>query len=81
MNALLARYRELAELHGKHTVAGDAKKTNRTFDELHIVLVAMVVEEADILLFSLYEDPILWNLMKTERRESLKSYWTLISPS
>ena len=56
MNALLARYRELAELHGKHTVAGDAKKTNRTFDELHSVLVDMVVEESDILLFSLYED-------------------------
>lgn len=56
MNTHLGRYRELAELHGKHTIAGDAKKTNCTFDELHSVLVDMIVEEADFLLFSLYED-------------------------
>lgn len=56
MVSLLARYRELAELHGKHTFVGDAKKTNRTFHELHRVLAELVAEETDIFLFSLYDD-------------------------
>ena len=56
MRSLLARYRELAERHGKQSFSGDAEKTNRTFDELHTVLAKMVAEEADDCLFSLYED-------------------------
>ena len=56
MNILLTNYRNNAKLHGICTFSGDSKQTNRAYDELLRTLKVLVSNNADNLLFSLYED-------------------------
>ncbi|ASM70975.1 MULTISPECIES: DUF2019 domain-containing protein [Roseobacteraceae] len=56
MNNLVDSYRANAELHGKFSLVGDARKTNHAYDELLKILKALISTRTDRLLFSLYED-------------------------